>query len=119
MPASPSSCESGARPRRSPLRPPHPPEDVRMAKPVKPSASIEQLFGRFVGASSDTFSARDLTPGEVLIQHGKPSGALHWIAQGDLDVRLDTAAGEVDLGTKASGEWVGELGMLDPGPASA
>ncbi len=57
--------------------------------------------------------------GTRLLTYGESSDSLYLIAEGDVDVRLPAGDGEVSLGQRGAGRWVGELGMIDPGPASA
>lgn len=57
--------------------------------------------------------------GQTLLEYGKPSDRMYLVAEGDLAVRLPTSEGTVDLGSRGAGRWVGELGVIEPGPASA
>ena len=57
--------------------------------------------------------------GEELITYGEISDSLFMVAEGDVIVSLPSESGGVDLGRRGAGRWVGELGMIEPGPASA
>ena len=56
---------------------------------------------------------------EELITYGEVSDSLFMVAEGDVVVSLPSEGGRVDLGRRGAGRWVGELGMIEPGPASA
>ncbi|MCB9779388.1 MAG: cyclic nucleotide-binding domain-containing protein [Alphaproteobacteria bacterium] len=60
-----------------------------------------------------------LPEGEVLIAQGEPSSALYFVAHGRLSVRARLGGEEVRLGEIDSGHWVGEVGFVDGGPATA
>lgn len=62
---------------------------------------------------------REVAAGEVLIREGHYSDALMVVASGLLEVRLQVAKGVLVVGQKGPGAWVGEMGLLAPGPASA
>ncbi len=62
---------------------------------------------------------RRVDAGEELITYGEVSDSLFMVAEGDLVVSLPTGDDLVDLGRRGAGRWVGELGVIEPGPASA
>lgn len=94
-----------------------------MAKKTKAQANTDceapRLFGALGSPLEGLVSGRVLQPGETLIVQGEPSDTLYLVDSGELAVRLDTGEGPLDLGTTARCGWVGELGMLVPGTASA
>jgi len=57
--------------------------------------------------------------GEEFISYGEDSESLYLVAEGDVVVSLPSEDGAVDLGKRGAGRWVGELGVIEPGPASA
>lgn len=57
--------------------------------------------------------------GDELITYGQVNDSLFMVAEGDVAVSLPSEDGAVDLGSRGAGRWVGELGMIEPGPASA
>jgi CRP/FNR family cyclic AMP-dependent transcriptional regulator len=61
----------------------------------------------------------ELKHGERLIKEGLHSASMYIVYSGCL--RISTAAGksQVRLAELKEGEWVGEIALLDPGPASA
>ena len=72
-----------------------------------------------LSALSAFLPTRSVEAGQLLILEEQPSETLFLIQEGQLEVRLATPRGEVTLGTKGPGDWVGEIGMLAPGVASA
>ena len=78
-----------------------------------------RLFGAVGSPLAGLVKPRVLEAREVLLVQGQPSDTLYLVESGELDVRLDTRGGPVDLGVVGRGGWVGEMGMLLPGPASA
>lgn len=59
----------------------------------------------------------EVNAGEVLITEGTPTGGLHLVWEGALDVAVGDA--NTHVGTVERGGYVGEVSLLDPGPASA
>jgi len=57
--------------------------------------------------------------GDELITYGEVADSLFMVAEGDVIVSLPSEGGLVDLGRRGAGRWVGEIGMIEPGPASA
>lgn len=78
-----------------------------------------RLFGAVGSPLAGLVKPRVLEAREVLIVQGQPSDTLFLVESGELDVRLDTTGGALDLGVVGRDGWVGEMGMLLPGPASA
>jgi CRP-like cAMP-binding protein len=70
-------------------------------------------------ALSEFLPTRRVETGQLLILEDQPAETLFLIEEGQLEVRLATPRGEVKLGTKGPGEWVGETGLLSPGVGSA
>ncbi len=79
----------------------------------------ERLFGGLGSPLVGLAKTRSLEAGQVLLVEGAPTDTLYLIESGEVDVRLSTARGPVEVGVKGPGSWVGEMGMLVPGPASA
>lgn len=78
-----------------------------------------RLFGALGSPLVGLAKTRDLEAGQVLIVEGAPTDTLYLIEAGEVDVRIGAARGAVEVGVKGAGSWVGEMGMLVPGPASA
>jgi CRP-like cAMP-binding protein len=72
-----------------------------------------------LGSLAGLLARREVEAGQLLILEDQPSETLFVVEKGQLEVRLATPRGEVSLGAKGPGQWVGEVGMLVPGPASA
>ena len=58
---------------------------------------------------------RQLTRGEVLIAEGELDQGLFVVEEGELSVLV----GDVEIARIGPRSWVGEVALLDPGPASA
>jgi CRP-like cAMP-binding protein len=90
----------------------------------------EELTERYPGLTGE-FSADDcrallevLTPvtvqaGEVLMEHGQQTDTMYLIESGLLAIRIDDRGEKLLLGRGAPGAVVGEIAMIEPGPASA
>ncbi len=59
------------------------------------------------------------TAGEELIRYGGHSDCLYLIWDGRLRAALDVAGRRLVLGELGPGKWVGEVTLLDQGPATA
>lgn len=57
--------------------------------------------------------------GERLVEHGKRSETAHFITSGQGSIRLEAAGETLYLGVTGPGGVVGELGLIEPGAASA
>ena len=94
-----------------------------MAKKTQAQADAEceapRLFGALGSPLEGLVNGRTLKPGETLITQGEPSDTLYLVDSGSLAVHLNTGEGPLELGTTVRCGWVGELGMLVPGAASA
>ncbi len=62
---------------------------------------------------------RTLQTGERLLVQGEDNDALFFVRDGSLDVSLETRAGPLDLGERSVNNWIGEMGLISPGKASA
>ena len=60
---------------------------------------------------------RSFRKGESPLRAGTPSSDLLLVFAGQLTLRLEQGASTLDLGRVSPGRWVGELGLLRPGPA--
>ncbi len=57
--------------------------------------------------------------GEQVITLGQMVDTLYFLVSGTLSVSLHNGDSHLALGEVGPGRWVGELGMIEPGPASA
>lgn len=60
-----------------------------------------------------------LAAGRRLFVHGEDADALYLLCEGALDVHLDLGGRQLVLGRVPAGRWLGEVNLLDGGPASA
>jgi transcriptional regulator with PAS, ATPase and Fis domain len=59
-------------------------------------------------------------PGEVLIEEGRPGDVVFLIVEGQVAIRMRISEREqAVIGTRGSGDWVGEMALLDEAPRSA
>jgi CRP/FNR family transcriptional regulator, cyclic AMP receptor protein len=58
-------------------------------------------------------------PGEVVFHEGEPSRTVLRIEDGEVEVAKAAGAGEVLLGTVGSGQFVGEMGVIEGRPRGA
>jgi len=61
----------------------------------------------------------ELKRGDVLVREGEHTESLYIVQQGALRVTVGRDGGSVELPEVGTGQWVGEVSLLDPGPASA
>ncbi len=76
--------------------------------------SPEQLSILFGYLEATTFKA-----GERIITDGEPCSTMYLVAKGRLSVLIKINQEALTLGTVGPGAWVGEIGLIDPGPACA
>lgn len=63
--------------------------------------------------------AEDFRPGHTLFMEGVPANDLYYLVSGSLTVTVQTAGGDVSLGLVRPGAWIGEIGFIDGGAATA
>lgn len=68
---------------------------------------------------SQVLTPRTLEPREVLVREGAESSALYFVLSGTLSASLTEQDQSIELGHIGPGEWIGEVSMIDPGPATA
>jgi len=61
----------------------------------------------------------ELYAGQALIDEGNATDALFLVWDGELDVSMDTPDGPRKVGQVGRGSFLGEVSLLDPGPATA
>lgn len=62
---------------------------------------------------------QEVYAGEALIDEGTATDALFLVWDGELDVAVETPDGPRDIGQVGRGAFLGEVSLLDPGPATA
>jgi CRP-like cAMP-binding protein len=60
-----------------------------------------------------------LADGETVFVDGVASSHVMLLVEGELVVRYEAGGHVVELGTRGPGSWLGEVGLIDPGPATA
>ena len=60
-----------------------------------------------------------LNDGEILFTDGVPSSHLCVLLEGELAVVYRGPTGTIELGVRPPGSWLGEVGFIDAGPATA
>ena len=66
-----------------------------------------------------TFSVLEVGADEALIAEGTLTDALYLVWDGQLDVSMQTPYGETDIAHVGRGAFLGEVSLMDPGPATA
>jgi CRP/FNR family cyclic AMP-dependent transcriptional regulator len=54
-----------------------------------------------------------------LMTQDEPNDRVYFLASGDVAIHVDCPRATLKLGGRGPGSWVGELGFIEPGPASA
>ena len=80
---------------------------------------LEAELGEDAGALAPHFEGRSVPLGEQLVTLGQPAGTLFFVARGTFSVEARHGAEPVDLGTLSAPCWVGEVGFVDGGLATA
>jgi len=62
---------------------------------------------------------RELKAGEKLFEYGKMADRLYYLRSGKLTASLDVQGRTLVLGDVPPGRWLGEVNLIDQGPASA
>src|SRR5919199_1707632 len=85
--------------------------------------SRHQAFGALPEQDLKTLIVRsdiiEFAPGELLLRQGAPSDSVLLIAKGDVEVFVETAQGQVQLGRLSPGALVGEIGVFADIPRTA
>ena len=66
-----------------------------------------------------TLHKKTYNKGDIILKQGEPSSTLYVIWSGSVSISLLCNDITIQLGEKYTGSWVGELGFIDAGPASA
>lgn len=83
-----------------------------------------QLLEKALGADEAAvlwphLSVARFSPGQSMFRDGVPSSHLYFVTEGTLNASVGTNSGPVGLGVVGPGSWVGEVGFVDGGPATA
>ena len=67
----------------------------------------------------DSLEPRHFQEGSMLIRHGEHADTLHFVTSGQLSIHVEAEGQDLLLGQAGPGTVVGEVGLIEPGPASA
>ena len=98
-----------------------------MTKDVDAAASVlvrsNPVLARLAPAAVTTLiqtgETLDLRPGDILIRQGDRSDCAYLVLEGELEIRVDTAYGEVPLAHVSAGALIGEIGVFAELPRTA
>jgi CRP-like cAMP-binding protein len=90
-------------------------------------SNLAQALGRLTAGMKEDDLRRlqylvcvfELKRGDMLVKEGDHTESLYIVQHGALRVSVGQGAGRIDLPEVTAGQWVGEVSLLDPGPASA
>lgn len=77
------------------------------------------LSRRELDALAGLLEVRQIAAGEALITEGEAADTLYLLVEGQLHVQIDVAGKARPVGLLEAGAIVGEVALMDPGPASA
>jgi len=72
-----------------------------------------------VAAFVQALTPMQLAKGETLIRDGESNDAIYFVKNGSLEASIEKNGKKSPLGRVVAGQWLGEVSMLDPGPATA
>ena len=67
----------------------------------------------------DSLTAALFPPNRYLFRESVPSSHLYFVVSGSLVATVGTSSGDVSLGVVRPGSWIGEIGFIDGGLATA
>lgn len=82
-------------------------------------ALARHLTAHEEAALLEHMTARAVPANSTLIVAGEPNDSLFFVERGELLVSLPFEKSPVFVGARGAGAWVGEVTLLEPGPASA
>lgn len=81
------------------------------------------ILAEAVGADAPAllphFELVHVADGDVLLREGVASSNLYVLVEGVCEIVYESELGRVTLGRRPVGSWLGEVGLIDGGPASA
>lgn len=94
---------------------------------IELTEQLTEQLGSLVGTATQAelqtlctvSSAVDLRQNEVLLEEGRESAATFFVIEGSLTASVSGNGETVVLGEIGSGQWIGEVAVLNPGPATA
>lgn len=95
-------------------------------EPVTPAGFIERFPGLVTGLTGEqvdrlvaAFEVNELGADEYVIVEWTTSDALFLVWDGELEALTDSPGGDRQVGLIGPGELLGDVSLLDPGPATA
>jgi CRP-like cAMP-binding protein len=82
-------------------------------------ALASNLTDSQIGVLLEAVQIHEVSAGEALIGEGTASDGLFLLWDGELDISLETVEGAQEVAHVAAGAFLGEVSLLDPGPATA
>src|SRR5262245_19369163 len=86
---------------------------------VQSNQILGQLSSTTVARLIEASRAVEVSPDEVLIRQGDRSDCAYLVLQGELDICVETAYGEVPLARVRAGALIGEIGVFAGLPRTA
>jgi CRP/FNR family transcriptional regulator/CRP/FNR family cyclic AMP-dependent transcriptional regulator len=95
-------------------------QNPRAVQALKSVPFFSNLNPEEVGELADRLVMRRFSPGQVIFHHGDPGGLLYIVSNGKVKITHSTPEGqEALLAILGSGDFFGELALLDDSPRSA
>jgi CRP-like cAMP-binding protein len=87
---------------------------------TSPEAALETALGALAASRIRPYlSRRDLAPGDVVMRYGELADSLYLVVDGELVATSGEPDALVTLGPVTAGQWLGEINVIDGGPATA
>lgn len=81
--------------------------------------AFQELAPEDVDALLEVMTAGDVQPGTPIISASAENDVLYLIVDGSVRVSLESEGEAAVLGDFGPGQWVGEMGLIEPAPGSA
>jgi len=88
-------------------------EDVLVKRALRQTPLFENLRSRDWKLMSDLFHVRDYTAGEIIFEEGTPGLGMYVIVEGKVKIITHEKDEEVILATLATGDFFGEMSLID------
>jgi CRP-like cAMP-binding protein len=80
---------------------------------------FDPLTDADLGCIIDALVVQSVPAETRMITHGEWNDRLYLIVDGEVGIHITCTDTTLQLGSRAKGSWIGELGLIEPGPASA
>ena len=91
------------------------PHSFRHRFPAMSEALADEEIGKLLAA----FAEQELAAGEAMIVENTFTDVLFLVWEGELNVTIETSQGEQEIAVLGPGAFLGEISVMDPGPATA